>query len=255
MSSPTDDLGPLLVPPLSGQGLRYGQGKIITWNAETFENQVEWLGVTLTNLPVMTGVDGLSFQANDIVGLLGWAPGAGVGSWWILGKIIIPGSEAAEQAISFLRSRVAAQIARNVIAETMHTAQVFGIGERNNTSYGDLTFIDPGPIIPDIQVSEAGKAVVAVSCQMTAHINAGRQGFMSVEVTGSTSLSPDDNRAFVVGVGGDPSLAVDPTGQASEFAILEGLNPGPHTFQAKYRTITTDGPVQFTNPEMVVWAF
>lgn len=251
----SDDLGPLLVPPPFDRGLRYGQGRLLTWNTDTFENQVEWLGVTLTNLPVITGVDALTFQPGDLVSLLGWAPGGGAGSWWILGKVIIPGTDAAEQAIAFLRSRVAAQIARNVIAETMHTAQVFGIGERNSTSYGDLTFIDEGPIIADVQISEAGKAVVAVSCQMTAHISAGRQGFMSAEVTGATSLPPDDNRAFVVGVAGDPTLSVDPTGQATEFAILEGLNPGPHTFQAKYRTITTDGPVQFTNPEMVVWAF
>lgn len=89
----TDDLAPLLVPPPSA-AVRYGQGKILTWDAETFANKVEWRGVTLTNVPVLAGVSALGYAPGDVVGLLGWAPSSGgIGSWWIIGKLSIPGQD------------------------------------------------------------------------------------------------------------------------------------------------------------------
>ncbi|MGH9247987.1 MAG: tail fiber domain-containing protein [Acidimicrobiales bacterium] len=86
MSFP-DNLGPLLTPPVEGAGLRFSQGRILSWDPNTFENLIEWKGITLSDLPVAAGVDALSFDIGDVVGMLGWNPTGGAGSWWILGRI------------------------------------------------------------------------------------------------------------------------------------------------------------------------
>lgn len=93
---PVRDLARLVAPQTSFQGMRFSQGTILTWNPATFENTVDWKptgaqgGITLTNLPILGRIDGLSLKAGDVVGLMGWAPNGGFGSWWILGELAVP---------------------------------------------------------------------------------------------------------------------------------------------------------------------
>lgn len=261
MSSPTDDLGPLLVPPPSGQGLRYGQGRIITWNTETFENQVEWLGVTLTNLPIMAGVDALAFRANDIVGLLGWAPGAGAGSWWILGKIIIPGSAAAEQSIEFLRSGVAQQIARQVLAAAMFSNSV-PLSEGSVTDPGSTYVAADGPILSNIEISDSGTCLVLITSRINVQINqplgVSASGWMSFRITGATTREPSDEESLNTDIFGPAADVIASTIGATRLVLVEGLNPGVHTIEARYRSEGVDPvpqhAVNFTSRNLTVMA-
>lgn len=87
----------LLTPPPS-HGVQFSQGIIRQWERTEFHNQIEWRGVTLTDVPMVEGVNALALKEGDIVGMLGWAPenAKGVGSWWILGKLSNPGEFVAD---------------------------------------------------------------------------------------------------------------------------------------------------------------
>lgn len=93
----TSDLAALLTPAPSA-GVQFSQGRILTWDNETLHNTVEWRGITLTDIPIVEGINALVIRPGDIVGMLGWAPenAKGVGSWWILGKLSNPGEFVAD---------------------------------------------------------------------------------------------------------------------------------------------------------------
>lgn len=97
----TSDLAALLTPAPSA-GVQFSQGKILTWNNETLHNTIEWRGITLTDIPIIEGINALVLKPGDIVGMFGWAPqnSKGVGSWWILGKISNPGEFVADLNIT-----------------------------------------------------------------------------------------------------------------------------------------------------------
>lgn len=92
-----NDLAALLTPAPS-QGVQFSQGVILSWDNETLSNQIEWRGITLTDVPIIEGVNALTLRQGDVVGMLGWAPenARGVGSWWILGKLTNPGEFVAD---------------------------------------------------------------------------------------------------------------------------------------------------------------
>jgi hypothetical protein len=87
-----NDLAALLTPPPS-KGVQFSQGKIIAWDHTFLRNTIEWRGITLTDIPMVEGVNALALKVGDIVGMLGWAPenSKGIGTWWILGKLSNPG--------------------------------------------------------------------------------------------------------------------------------------------------------------------
>lgn len=88
----TTDLAALLTPAPS-TGVQFSQGRILTWDREELRNTIEWRGITLTDIPMIEGLNNLVLKPGDVVGLMGWAPenAKGVGSWWILGKLSNPG--------------------------------------------------------------------------------------------------------------------------------------------------------------------
>jgi hypothetical protein len=88
-----NDLAALLTPAPS-RGVQFSQGKILTWErGGELRNTIEWRGITLTDVPVVEGVNALALKPGDVIGMLGWAPenAKGVGTWWILGKLSAPG--------------------------------------------------------------------------------------------------------------------------------------------------------------------
>lgn len=97
----TSDLAALLTPAPSA-GVQFSQGKVLTWSNETLHNTIEWRGITLTDIPIIEGINALVIKPGDIVGMFGWAPqnSKGVGSWWILGKISNPGEFVADLNIT-----------------------------------------------------------------------------------------------------------------------------------------------------------
>jgi hypothetical protein len=92
-----NDLAALLTPAPS-KGVQFSQGVILSWDNETLHNQIEWRGITITDIPIIEGVNALTLRQGDVVGMLGWAPenAKGVGSWWILGKLSNPGETVAD---------------------------------------------------------------------------------------------------------------------------------------------------------------
>lgn len=217
----TDDLTPLIVPTDPG-AMRQSQGRILTWDPETFENTVDWRGITLTNVPVKSGVDALTYQPGDVVTLVGWAPSTGgVGSWWIDGRLVIPGAGRGEQAIAWMTG----SLARALAGDLLHSDLVETAQNRSSTSFGDLATVGPS-----VTLEAEGRALVTVSARVQPNSN--NVAVMSFEVSGASSLAPSTLRA--VG-GGAVSDAVDIS--ASRTVLVENLNPGSHTFTAKYASI------------------
>jgi hypothetical protein len=87
-----NDLAALLTPAPS-KGVQFSQGKILTWDRIRLENTIDWRGITLTDVPMIEGLNNLVLKPGDVVGLMGWAPenAKGVGTWWIIGKLSNPG--------------------------------------------------------------------------------------------------------------------------------------------------------------------
>jgi len=87
-----NDLAALLTPAPS-KGVQFSQGKILTWDRQQLRNTIEWRGITLTDVPMIEGLNNLVLKVGDVVGLMGWAPenAKGVGTWWIIGKLSNPG--------------------------------------------------------------------------------------------------------------------------------------------------------------------
>lgn len=84
--SRTDDLAPLLAAaPTAGVG--YRQGLVTAYNPDTGANTVQVAGAALADLPFLNSGDAIAIRAGDTVLLLTLG-----GSWFILGRIIAPGS-------------------------------------------------------------------------------------------------------------------------------------------------------------------
>jgi hypothetical protein len=233
----TDDLTPMLVSPPDAQGMRYGQGKLLAWNPVTFENQVLWQGTVLTNLVVLAGPAAADFQAGQTVALIGWAPGGGAGSWAILGGWITPGTTAAEQSIAFMNTALAKRISQEIFAAQIFTDDMDSGAEFNNTSDYDDPNVggSPGPTVSDVPISATGRALVFVSCLFQTDVLAAQGAHMSFHVTGATTQDGaqlTEERGIELQCESDPNVV---HASMSRPVLVTDLNPGLHTFQAKYR--------------------
>lgn len=254
-----DELARLLRPQHQPTA-RFGQGRLLSWNPDTFESIVQWNGARLVNPPVLAGMDALTFRSGMDVLLIGWDGGGrrGAQDWAILSRAIEPGPAAAEEAIEPMRTRLAQQIAAEVFADRIHIGFLAGAGTRHSTSYGDLTPISvPGPGPSVTAEITSGSAIVMLSCRMDAHLGTGTSntGFMSFEVSGATSIAAQDG-GYELGLSGPDSagVGVGPI-SASRVRAIAGLNPGENTFTAKFRTaFDTTSAVTFSSLEIVVIA-
>lgn|SRR5690606_10173124 len=242
---PTPRLGG---PP--GKPASYGQGVIVAWDSSTFENVVRFHGTELHNLPVMAGADALTFQPGDIVGVQYWAPEGGSGQYWILPRIIVPGSGAAELAISALTTNLGRAVALSVFGEAIHVAQVSAQVSLDDQDSGN-TWIDlpgsPGPTISDVEISATGRALVILTARLSVETHSDDQIVtriaMSYEVSGATSQAPSllkslDLTMIETTLGDADTTVTQAT--MSRVHIADNLNPGTHQFQAKY-TALVDG--------------
>lgn len=79
----TDDISPLFA---QGQpGVRFRQGTVLTWDAETGENTIDLAGGTLTDVPILNTGEAIALKAGHVVGLLGQGK-----SWFIIGRVTPP---------------------------------------------------------------------------------------------------------------------------------------------------------------------
>ncbi|SCL21505.1 hypothetical protein [Micromonospora inyonensis] len=208
MSYPSDDLVPLLVPqPTAGVQLR--QGIVRAWDPTTAQSTVEVDGVNVTDLPVLNTTEVLVLAPGDTVAIL--TTGQAASSWAILGRLTIPGSPAAASALDAIRTT----------SETVAAYET-----TSSSTWGDLA--TPGPVVSDVLIGPSGRCLVLITSTITMLVAAGG-GEMAYEISGATTVPTGDT---------PPSLAYyGPAGSgptATRLVLHEGLNPGLHTFTARY---------------------
>lgn len=251
MTFDTADLTPLLVRAPDAQGLRYGQGKLVTWDVDTFANTVAWRGTILHDVPVLAGPAALTFAPGQVVALIGWAPGGGAGSWAILGQWISPGTAASEQAIAFMKGTLGRAVSAEVFADRVHSASVDAEVETASTSYVALT---GGPSLSDVEVSDSGKMVVMVGAEIIlssqASASQDQAGAMSFEISGASSVAAADANAKLLGL-----IVITADGlihdRSMAVSTITGLNAGLHTVEARYRRFFGDGNIPFRRRTLV----
>lgn len=242
----TDDLTPVLAAQ-PNPGVGYRQGIVRAWNQVTAENTVEVGGVLITDMPILNTGEAVLLQPDDVVGIL--STGGPTASWAILGRLTIPGTDAAASALRMVSSRIVA-------------ARDDAMGTRNTDTYGDLTGASAGPSV-SVRISSSGMALVFWSAD-SGKVAWRRiaTGGTSVAVSGATTVAA--NAAFSLGiylehpVAGDPGAAVVAGGnQAAMMHLFTGLNPGINTFTLKYRHAGAwagEGAVEFQQREIAVFA-
>jgi hypothetical protein len=224
----SDQLDPIFEPPPDGPALpvTYRQGTVVAWDPLTAENTIRVGGTELQNLPVLNTSEVVLLLPGDTVGLIG----AG-SSMAILGRLTIPGTDAAATALNALAARMAA----DAVAAGDSTT---------STTYTDLAHV--GPTCTDVLITKAGKALVIVGFTVSV-VN--QYASMSFEVSGATAVPPDDLRAFSLSTNTIDADIISL--QSNAVVLLTDLNPGYHTFRAKYRT-TSVAPFLFFDRNLVV---
>jgi hypothetical protein len=83
--------------PKPEPGVRFRQGTVLSWNSSTGENSIDVGGGTLANLPILNTGEAIALKAGHTVGLLTFN-----GSWFILGRITVPGdADFASASVAF----------------------------------------------------------------------------------------------------------------------------------------------------------
>jgi hypothetical protein len=98
-------------------------------------------------------------------------------------------------------------------------------GETTSTSYTDLTGTSVGP---KVSATTGVAALVLFCCTMQQVTTGGNSTFMSVAVSGATTIAASSARALRVQTG------IDYRTNASQFTFFDNLNPGTNTFTCKY---------------------
>lgn len=199
-----DDLTMLFDPPPPGLGFK--QGVILTWNNANAANTVQVDGAILTDLPILNTSEALLLTPGSVVGILTTAS-----SWFILGRITIPGST---DAVATLGSGI-------------RIANVVGNLNVTNDTYA----LNGGPSITTT-ILPTGKAMVTASAGMNLDVGEGLDVAMvglgpngaAWDSTGTARFS-GNNVLTGTGLGGTITLS----GSATDIAT--GLTPGSWTFQ------------------------
>jgi hypothetical protein len=243
----SDDIAALHTrkPGGKAQPMGWRQGFIVAWNPVTLENKIRVGGAELVDLPVYGVAEAVAYKVGATVILHEIDNQLG-----IAGRLVIPGTAGATEAISLLSSRT-------------RSAITTGFQVCTSTTFGDLTTV--GPTVENVVIGASGRALIVLSARVE-EISSDivRGGEMGYDMSGATSATisggSDNARALVIGNtddgdvdGGTSSnnLAV----QGAFVDIREGLNPGLHTFVAKYRLRTgSAGQVTFGNRSLTVIA-
>lgn len=132
----------------------------------------------------------------------------------------------------------------NSIAERTPLRSSFNDAESTtSTAYGDLA--TPGPTII---VTTGTSAYVEVAARVRSDTD-GQGGFMSVEVSGASTISPSNDRALLL-----RSPGVSLVTGASYGVIMDSLTAGSNTFRPKYRA-TESGEATFQSRKITVIPF
>jgi hypothetical protein len=154
-----------------------------------------------------------------------------------------------------------ALVALSTLAFGIQAATVPEIEMTESQTFTDLT--TPGPALPDVPIGTAGRCLVVLSSLFQEFaIDIVRGGHMSVEISGATDRAPSSLTGLRIGHTNDGVVSGSASSnnmlaRMSAVDLVEGLNPGLHTFTAKYRSLGSgvDDPVWFGPRSLVVIPF
>ena len=257
--------------PLPGADYVVTQGTLLSWDPGTFQNVVDIDGTQFVNVRVRSGLDQFAWKPGDVVTVEQWYPGGkkgelGIGSYCITGRILTPGTDAAEKAIAAMRSAVVKQVSAEIFAERIHVSDGWGFQAQTD----EITWSDGGlgannPTLTDIEITDAGFALVTLTGRMIIdNVHATVPGAlmgaqMSMQITGATTVSPDsfgggaflEHRHKIAGTASGDWTSI----MAASVIVPQVLNPGLHTFAARYSSAVGDNLILVDDPSIEVIAF
>lgn len=260
MTWATDDLAQVLIAP-EREFAGFAQGILREWDGNTFSNVVEVRGGTLTNLPVASGVEALTYQAGDVLMLSRWKlrSGRGIATYWIGqgGRVIIPGTGAAEKAVAWMRGELARQISREVFGEAIHAQGENVVSVVDSLSWDDPSTGPAGPEITGVEIGSTGRCLVFISVQfrnLFIDVDGSGEIQMSVEVSGATSRAAGAEGVLSQGRSFG-SANFEPSGGIGRAFLVDGLTPGSHTFATKFQLTDDATQASVVFPELIVIPF
>lgn len=250
-----------LMQPPAGEDFVIRDAVIREWNADTFENVVEYEGQLFRNLEVSSGasIEAMTYGPGVRVELEGWFPGGrrgelGIGTYRIKGRVIKPGTGAAEQAIAFMQTALGSAVAAGVFAARVHVDHVATQETTTSSTFTDLTTV--GPTVADVPISATGVAIVHLSCLAEANTigstSSAVSGDMGFAVSGATTVAAGANQRWLSVGHFDNTNDTSASLQLGITLVIDGLNEGDHTFTAKYRRVQGSNAYPFANRTMVV---
>lgn len=261
MSWASDDLAQVMVNPQS-EFVGLAEGIIRSWNPGTFENVINVAGGDIPNVAVASGVEALTYEPGQVVIVSRWRPRSGRGSGTyrigLSGRVIKPGTGAAQRAIEFMTTSLGSAVSGAVFADRIFTDEIATQEVTASSTYTDLDTV--GPSRSGIEII-SGRALVFVSGRIRTERsgNGDSETFMSVEVSGPTPVPPSDDRAASLRVrlsnhtGTGVSHITDIAARGTAQIPLSGLAPGTYSFTCKYRT--TGAGSNFAARALTVIAF
>jgi hypothetical protein len=245
---PADDLSTEFVAPPTGVG--YKQGVVVSFDRTDASNVVQVDGADFTNLAIFNSTEVMLLEPGNVVGILTTGPTSA--SWWILGRITIPGTPEAATALSALA------------IQSVEGPQdgKFTTSEGN---YVDIPGAPPGPSLDRVVVGASGRLLVIISCRVRVYLSGvgfgldtgfGFAGFEIRDSGGATVRFGSDVDSFSVSATlGQQSGTAGTTGltevTGSKVILVRNLDPGTYTVTMKYRALvggSTGSEVQFGEP-------
>lgn len=217
-----DDLVPLLIPP-PGPGLGMRQGVVVSWDPQTAENVIMVGGSLLQNVPILNTNEAVLLAEGSVVALLTWQS-----SWFILGRVTIPGTPEAASALSMIRTYV------DLLTSYQRTT---------STTFTDLATVGPEVTFT---VGPSGRVLVMVTCMFDYNgFDSQGGGYMSYSVSGATTRSASESYCLKSVFHAQDASTTDGVNwiagaRATATSLQAGLNPGEHTITAKYKVITDE---------------
>lgn len=224
--------GALADPAGPALPVQFRQGVIMSFNRLTLENTVRVGGTVLTNLPILGVGETAALSVDDVVAVLVIGR-----SMAILGQMVVPGTSAAETAISLLSANTYSASADDTETEATVAA------------WHDLA--SPGPVVENVVIGPSGRCLVYITAALTVVGGTSGSVNMGYEISGATAVAAGANPQYLA-YSGTANTGISATCVASQ----SGLNAGTHTFTAKYQSPVLAGGAQarYNNRNLTVVA-
>ncbi|PZG14415.1 hypothetical protein C1I95_21725 [Micromonospora craterilacus] len=224
-----DDPVQLLPPdPESGLGLR--QGVVVEWNPATAENKVLVGGTIAENLPILNTNEAIQLTPGAVVAVI-----TNGSTWFVLGRITIPGTPEAASVLSMITTGVAFEGSSALLASTYPSYVEAPDGR--------------GPHVT-VRIGPSRRALVIVSSMIQyvygtgaapPRYRNGRVGYRITQLsTGTVTLPPSDDRQLLMQTEGEENTLFS----ASLVTVAEDHMlpaPGDYRFELMYAALNLGG--------------